>query len=58
MRIPKAGAALGVNLKMLERPLWLTIVPTQGSKPAAWQNCSFFKIKNWAYWRSQSRVYM
>lgn len=30
---------------MLERPLWLTIVLAQGSKPPAWQNCSFFKIK-------------
>lgn len=50
MGTPRAGAALGVNLRMLEHPLWLTIALALGSKPPAWQNCSFFKIQNWAYW--------
>lgn len=33
---PMAGAALGVNLRMLERPPWLTIVLAQYSKSPAW----------------------
>lgn len=53
---PKAGAALGVNLRMLERPPWLIIVLAQYSKSPAWQNCSFFKIKNRAYWHLRNRV--